>query len=99
MIVQRLQKEKIYLFGKLVLYLKMIKLSHSIFALPFALAAAVIAASGIPSLQNHKIVPVDNLVRVPVTKNLFYLGCLFAFYLIYLSERIIRYSFRNTLSR
>jgi len=39
------------LFKKLVLYLKLIKFSHSIFALPFALAGAVIAASGIPSLK------------------------------------------------
>ncbi|MEK6652138.1 MAG: UbiA-like polyprenyltransferase [Nitrospirota bacterium] len=39
------------MFKKLVLYLKLIKFSHSIFALPFALAGAVIAASGIPSLK------------------------------------------------
>lgn len=39
------------LFNKLVLYLRLIKFSHSIFALPFALAGAVIAASGIPSLK------------------------------------------------
>ena len=39
------------MFNKLVLYLKLIKFSHSIFALPFALAGAVIAASGIPSLR------------------------------------------------
>ena len=39
------------MFKKLVLYLKLIKFSHSIFALPFALAGAVIAASGIPSLE------------------------------------------------
>lgn len=36
---------------RLVLYLKLIKFSHSIFALPFALTAAIIAASGIPSLE------------------------------------------------
>lgn len=35
---------------KVSLYLKMIKFSHSIFALPFAFTAALIAASGIPSL-------------------------------------------------
>lgn len=39
------------MFDKLVLYLKLIKFSHSIFALPFALTAAIIAASGIPSLR------------------------------------------------
>lgn len=31
------------------LYLRMIKISHSVFALPFALTAAVIAAGGVPS--------------------------------------------------
>lgn len=36
---------------KVSLYLKMIKFSHSIFALPFAFTAALIAASGIPSLS------------------------------------------------
>lgn len=36
---------------RLVLYLRMIKFSHSVFALPFALTAALIAASGIPSLK------------------------------------------------
>jgi len=39
------------LFEKLVLYLKLIKFSHSIFALPFALTGAMLAASGIPSLR------------------------------------------------
>lgn len=34
---------------KIILYLKMIKFSHSIFALPFAFTGAIIAASGIPS--------------------------------------------------
>jgi 4-hydroxybenzoate polyprenyltransferase len=38
-------------FQKVSLYLRMIKFSHSIFALPFAFTAALIAASGIPSLQ------------------------------------------------
>lgn len=33
------------------LYLRMIRFSHSIFALPFALAAAMIAAGGIPGLS------------------------------------------------
>ena len=36
---------------KVSLYLKMIKFSHSVFALPFAFTAALIAASGIPSLN------------------------------------------------
>lgn len=35
---------------KAVLYLRMIKFSHSIFALPFAFTAAILASSGIPSL-------------------------------------------------
>ncbi len=39
------------MFEKLVSYLKLIRFSHSIFALPFALTGAVIAASGIPSLR------------------------------------------------
>ena len=39
------------MFKKIVLYLRLIKFSHSIFALPFALTAAIIAASGIPSLK------------------------------------------------
>lgn len=34
---------------KAVLYLRMIKFSHSIFALPFAFTGAILAASGIPS--------------------------------------------------
>jgi len=34
--------------GKTVLYLRMIKFSHSVFALPFALTSAFIAAKGIP---------------------------------------------------
>ncbi len=36
---------------KITIYLRMIKFSHSVFALPFALTGAVIAASGIPSLR------------------------------------------------
>ena len=35
---------------KISLYLRMIRFSHSIFALPFAFTAALIAASGIPSM-------------------------------------------------
>lgn len=40
------------MFGKVVLYFRMIRFSHSVFALPFALTAAVIAASGMPSVRN-----------------------------------------------
>jgi 4-hydroxybenzoate polyprenyltransferase len=36
-------------FQKITLYLRMIKFSHSIFALPFAFTSALIAASGIPA--------------------------------------------------
>ncbi|MEW6001176.1 MAG: UbiA-like polyprenyltransferase [Nitrospirota bacterium] len=36
---------------KIVLYLRMIRFSHSIFALPFAFTGAIIAAHGIPSLR------------------------------------------------
>ena len=36
---------------RLVLYLRMIKFSHSIFALPFALTSALIASAGVPSLR------------------------------------------------
>jgi 4-hydroxybenzoate polyprenyltransferase len=35
-------------FQKITLYLRMIKFSHSIFALPFAFTSALIAASGVP---------------------------------------------------
>jgi len=38
-------------FEKIALYLKMIKFSHSIFALPFAFTGALLAASGIPSAK------------------------------------------------
>ncbi len=37
------------ILDKLIVYLRMIKFSHSIFALPFALTGALLAASGIPS--------------------------------------------------
>ena len=37
--------------GKIVLYLRMIKFPHSIFALPFAFTGAIIAAEGIPSIR------------------------------------------------
>jgi 4-hydroxybenzoate polyprenyltransferase len=36
------------IFQKITLYLRMIKFSHSIFALPFAFTSALIAASGVP---------------------------------------------------
>src|SRR5512135_2922962 len=38
-------------FQKITLYLRMIKFSHSIFALPFAFTSALIAASGFPSAR------------------------------------------------
>lgn len=37
--------------NRAILYLKMIKLSHSVFALPFAFTGAILAAFGIPSLK------------------------------------------------
>ena len=37
--------------GRAVTYARMIKLSHSVFALPFALSAAVLAAGGAPPLR------------------------------------------------
>jgi 4-hydroxybenzoate polyprenyltransferase len=36
---------------KIALYLRMIKIAHSIFALPFAFTAAILAATGLPSLN------------------------------------------------
>jgi 4-hydroxybenzoate polyprenyltransferase len=36
---------------KTILYLRMIKIAHSVFALPFAFTAAILAASGIPSFS------------------------------------------------
>ncbi len=39
--------------NKAILYLKMIKISHSVFALPFAFTGAILAASGLPS--NNRI--------------------------------------------
>jgi 4-hydroxybenzoate polyprenyltransferase len=36
------------LFGRLALYLRMIKFSHSVFALPFAFTSAILAFGGIP---------------------------------------------------
>lgn len=35
--------------NKTILYLRMIKISHSVFALPFAFTGAILAASGLPS--------------------------------------------------
>ena len=39
------------LIASIRLYLRMIKFSHSVFALPFALTAALIAAGGVPELR------------------------------------------------
>jgi 4-hydroxybenzoate polyprenyltransferase len=36
------------MFGRVSMYLRMIRFSHSVFALPFALTAAIIAAGGLP---------------------------------------------------
>ncbi|MBI4698141.1 MAG: 4-hydroxybenzoate octaprenyltransferase, partial [Nitrospirae bacterium] len=36
---------------KITDYLKLIKFSHSVFALPFAFSSALIAANGIPALS------------------------------------------------
>jgi 4-hydroxybenzoate polyprenyltransferase len=41
--------ENIGLFRKIAIFLEMIKFSHTIFALPFALAGALLAANGLPS--------------------------------------------------
>ncbi|MDP2167708.1 MAG: UbiA-like polyprenyltransferase [Thermodesulfovibrionales bacterium] len=38
-------------FKDIVLYLRMIKFSHSVFALPFAFTSALIAADGVPALR------------------------------------------------
>lgn len=38
------------ILSKAILYLRMIKIEHSVFALPFAFASAMLAAQGIPSL-------------------------------------------------
>lgn len=43
---------------KIVLYLKMIRFSHSIFALPFAFTGAIIAADGIPSLRQILLIAI-----------------------------------------
>jgi 4-hydroxybenzoate polyprenyltransferase len=40
----------VILWNKALLYLRMIKIAHSVFALPFAFTGAVLAASGLPSL-------------------------------------------------
>ncbi|MBC7190105.1 UbiA family prenyltransferase, partial [Candidatus Aerophobetes bacterium] len=39
------------MLNKAVLYLRMIKIEHSVFALPFAFAGALLAAGGIPELE------------------------------------------------
>jgi 4-hydroxybenzoate polyprenyltransferase len=39
------------IFQKITLYLNMIKIAHSVFALPFAFMSAVLAASGLPSIE------------------------------------------------
>ncbi|MBF0344214.1 MAG: UbiA family prenyltransferase [Nitrospirae bacterium] len=39
------------IFDRVIAYLRMIKVSHSVFALPFAFTSAVLAADGLPSLR------------------------------------------------
>jgi len=39
------------IFGRVAVFLEMIKFSHTVFALPFALSAALLAAGGLPSLH------------------------------------------------
>ena len=39
------------LFERIRIFLEMIKFSHTVFALPFALTGAVLAAQGLPSLS------------------------------------------------
>ncbi|RME69800.1 MAG: 4-hydroxybenzoate octaprenyltransferase, partial [Nitrospirae bacterium] len=39
------------ILNKAVLYLRMIKFSHSVFALPFAFVGALLAAGGLPSKE------------------------------------------------
>ncbi|RMG73645.1 MAG: 4-hydroxybenzoate octaprenyltransferase, partial [Nitrospirae bacterium] len=40
------------MFKRLVLYLRMIKFSHSVFALPFAFTSALLAAGGVPRMKS-----------------------------------------------
>jgi len=42
--------ENISLFRKIAIFMEMIKFSHTIFALPFALAGALLAARGLPTI-------------------------------------------------
>ncbi len=44
------------MLNKFRLYLSMIKFSHSVFALPFALTSALLAAQGLPSVQQSLLI-------------------------------------------
>src|SRR5438045_9402218 len=48
--------EKIGLGGPMSRFLRLIRFSHTIFALPFALGALVVAANGCPSLRTLLLV-------------------------------------------
>src|SRR5437899_12590072 len=50
------QGEVIGLGGPLSRFLRLIRFSHTIFALPFALGALVVAANGLPSLRTFTLV-------------------------------------------
>src|SRR5206468_7187296 len=52
------QGEVIGLGGPLSRFLRLIRFSHTIFALPFALGALVVAANGLPSLRTFVLVVV-----------------------------------------
>src|SRR5213593_4652402 len=52
------QGEVIGLGGPLSRFLRLIRFSHTIFALPFALGALVVAANGLPSLRTLLLVVV-----------------------------------------
>lgn len=48
----------VFMFNRFRLYLSMIKFSHSVFALPFAMTSVVLAAQGIPSLRQIVLVTI-----------------------------------------
>src|SRR5881409_2871812 len=48
--------EKIGAGGRVSRFLRLIRFSHTIFALPFALGALVVAANGLPSLRTFVLV-------------------------------------------
>src|SRR5438128_6631411 len=56
MIVKDRQGEVIGLGGPVARFLRLIRFSHTVFALPFALGALVVAANGLPSLRTFTLV-------------------------------------------